>query len=223
MYLLYIILGNFIYFGDYKYFIFDSNSTAIRDLNEAGWAIGGVLVGLGTKIGNGCTSGHGVCGIPRFSLRSIIAVLTFMSVGIFMSTIKYYYPYFNSGNDWGDTYYNAFRIIADVSICLIFAVYILVFVLVYRRNSAKEEKLDPLVSFASGVLFGLGLTFSGMLRRTKISAFLTLNSDWDPSLMFVMAAAIAINVPAFYWILKKNKFPVLAYRFEVPSNTNIDW
>tara|TARA_B100001964_G_C13720011_1_gene374191 strand:- start:56 stop:493 length:438 start_codon:yes stop_codon:yes gene_type:complete len=40
--------------------------------------IGGILVGLGTKIGSGCTSGHGICGISRFSYRSILATLTFM-------------------------------------------------------------------------------------------------------------------------------------------------
>ena len=44
--------------------------------------IAGLLVGLGTSIGNGCTSGHGICGISRFSLRSIIATITFMIVGI---------------------------------------------------------------------------------------------------------------------------------------------
>jgi len=44
--------------------------------------LGGLLVGVGTKIGNGCTSGHGICGISRFSLRSIIATLSFMITGI---------------------------------------------------------------------------------------------------------------------------------------------
>ena len=39
---------------------------------------GGLLVGFGTQIGSGCTSGHGVCGIGRFSLRSIAATITFM-------------------------------------------------------------------------------------------------------------------------------------------------
>ena len=44
--------------------------------------IGGLLVGFGTKIGSGCTSGHGVCGISRFSLRSIIATITFIVTGV---------------------------------------------------------------------------------------------------------------------------------------------
>ena len=44
--------------------------------------IGGTLVGFGTRLSDGCTSGHGISGISRFSLRSIIATITFMIVGI---------------------------------------------------------------------------------------------------------------------------------------------
>ena len=43
--------------------------------------IGGLLVGIGTQIGMGCTSGHGVCGISRFSVRSIIATISFIFSG----------------------------------------------------------------------------------------------------------------------------------------------
>ena len=44
--------------------------------------IAGVMVGFGTKLSSGCTSGHGISGISRFSLRSIIATITFMLVGM---------------------------------------------------------------------------------------------------------------------------------------------
>jgi len=44
-------------------------------------AIAGVLVGLGTRYGSGCTSGHGICGLSRLSPRSMIATLTFMFAG----------------------------------------------------------------------------------------------------------------------------------------------
>ena len=45
--------------------------------------VGGLLVGLGTKIGRGCTSGHGICGISRFSMRSIVATIIFMIFAMF--------------------------------------------------------------------------------------------------------------------------------------------
>ena len=44
--------------------------------------LAGLLVGFGTRMGNGCTSGHGVCGLGRLSLRSLYAVLAFMSTAI---------------------------------------------------------------------------------------------------------------------------------------------
>jgi hypothetical protein len=43
---------------------------------------GGLLVGIGTRVSGGCTSGHGICGIGRFSLRSIVATITFVLTGI---------------------------------------------------------------------------------------------------------------------------------------------
>ena len=50
--------------------------------------VGGILVGFGTKLSSGCTSGHGISGISRFSLRSIIATITFMITGILTVLIK---------------------------------------------------------------------------------------------------------------------------------------
>ena len=44
--------------------------------------IAGILVGIGTRVGSGCTSGHGVCGIGRRSVRSIVASCTFMATGV---------------------------------------------------------------------------------------------------------------------------------------------
>lgn len=51
---------------------------------DAGWAtlvIAGLLVGVGTRFGSGCTSGHGVCGLSRLSPRSLVATLAFMGAG----------------------------------------------------------------------------------------------------------------------------------------------
>ncbi|MEE2671985.1 MAG: YeeE/YedE thiosulfate transporter family protein [Bdellovibrionota bacterium] len=45
-------------------------------------ALAGFLVGYGTRLGSGCTSGHGVCGLPRLSIRSFVATMTFMTSGI---------------------------------------------------------------------------------------------------------------------------------------------
>ena len=55
-----------------------------------GWvvtAVAGLLVGFGTRLGNGCTSGHGICGIARLSPRSIAATATFMAVAMLVVAI----------------------------------------------------------------------------------------------------------------------------------------
>jgi len=50
--------------------------------------VGGVLVGFGSRLGGGCTSGHGVCGVPRLSVRSIVATVTFMATAIVVVAIS---------------------------------------------------------------------------------------------------------------------------------------
>ncbi len=50
-------------------------------------AAAGLIVGIGTQMGSGCTSGHGVCGLSRFSPRALVATLTFMGVGIVTTTL----------------------------------------------------------------------------------------------------------------------------------------
>ena len=51
-----------------------------RDMN---WAItAGLLVGIGTQLGSGCTSGHGICGLANLSVRSLVATLTFMTAAV---------------------------------------------------------------------------------------------------------------------------------------------
>lgn len=49
--------------------------------------IAGLLVGFGTVMGSGCTSGHGICGLSRFSPRSLISTLTFMGFGVLSATL----------------------------------------------------------------------------------------------------------------------------------------
>ena len=55
-------------------------AAAMPSLQRA--AVAGLLVGFGTRLGGGCTSGHGVCGMSRLSTRSIVATLTFMATGV---------------------------------------------------------------------------------------------------------------------------------------------
>ncbi len=63
--------------------------TEIKLIGNPYWiGTAGLLIGLGTKIGNGCTSGHGVCGLARFSLRSLVGVTIFFSFAIITVAIS---------------------------------------------------------------------------------------------------------------------------------------
>ncbi len=54
---------------------------SVDDIETMRVVVAGVLVGFGTRMGNGCTSGHGINGLPRFSPRSLVAVMAFISFG----------------------------------------------------------------------------------------------------------------------------------------------
>jgi uncharacterized membrane protein YedE/YeeE len=53
--------------------------------------LAGILTGFGTKLANGCTSGHGLCGLARFSIRSLVSVILFLISGFIIATITYYF------------------------------------------------------------------------------------------------------------------------------------
>ena len=72
-----VILGPIIYQTVTKSIIPFTITTSIPAV-----ILGGIFVGVGTKIGSGCTSGHGICGISRFSIRSIVATLVFLTTGV---------------------------------------------------------------------------------------------------------------------------------------------
>ena len=75
--------------GPILYSFFTNNEIKITISNSLILLIiAGLLVGIGTRISGGCTSGHGISGCGRFSLRSIIATITFMIVGILTVLVK---------------------------------------------------------------------------------------------------------------------------------------
>jgi uncharacterized protein len=65
----------------WAYRLFSALPTVQIDAGYVALAVAGLLVGVGTRYGSGCTSGHGVCGLSRLSLRSLAATLTFMGAG----------------------------------------------------------------------------------------------------------------------------------------------
>ncbi len=79
-----------------------------------------------------------------------------------------------------------------------------------------------LASFLCGLVFGFGLLISGMTQPAKVLGFLDIFGRWDPTLAFVMAAALVVSGTGFA-LMRRPRRPVLAARYLWPTRTDIDW
>ncbi len=76
-------------------------------------------------------------------------------------------------------------------------------------------------ALASGIVFGLGLSLSGMLNPVRVQGFLDVFGNWDPSLAFVLGGAVAIAFVGVQ-VMKKMRHPAFDDSFHVPTNRRID-
>lgn len=83
------------------------------------------------------------------------------------------------------------------------------------------DNKNILASLLVGLLFGLGLTISGMVNPEKIIGFLDITGNWDPTLLVVMASALLTTFIGYRLVFKRQK-PVLADAFQIPTKTVID-
>jgi uncharacterized membrane protein YedE/YeeE len=74
--------------GAFIYFILRGSTPLQIKAQGLRLVVAGLLVGLGTRLGSGCTSGHGVCGLARRSKRSLVATAVFMSAGVLIVFIR---------------------------------------------------------------------------------------------------------------------------------------
>lgn len=191
-------------------------------------AIAGVLVGIGTRMGSGCTSGHGICGLPRFSLRSLVAVGTFMTTGAISSFAKRMLdesnvlPVLNADilhlpHDQGHL---GFYIPTIISFCGVYAALALKQGRTEAISSSRAHHVKLIeqgAAFLSALLFGVGLSISGMCNSDRVRGFLDFTGPkgWDPSLMGVMGGGVIFNVISFYLL---RHFNIQAATCEMPKD-----
>lgn len=211
------------------------NDTSVPIPSQLAYILAGLLVGFGTKLGNGCTSGHGVCGLARLSKRSFVAVMTFMTSAIL--TVFLTAPDSFLGN-----YTNVLR--TDVAMPLdsasgakftttIAALSLLSFRL-KRNKCATEDKSKLFAGALVGFLFASGLAISQMVLGSKLFGFLNVASissgQWDPTLTTVLGSAVGISMLAYQFVQGYNlcnhkkalATPLVAPKFCIPTNTTID-
>ena len=78
-----------------------------------------------------------------------------------------------------------------------------------------------LLTLVSGLLFGLGVTISGMVNPMKVLNFMDITGAFDPTLLFVMGAGLAVTVVGYRLVLRRQT-PIFANRFHLPEITAID-
>ncbi|MDP5137870.1 YeeE/YedE family protein [Rheinheimera baltica] len=81
--------------------------------------------------------------------------------------------------------------------------------------------MPVVIALLAGVLMSAGIAYSQMIDPAKVLGFLTLNNHWDPSLMLVMAGALAVYSAGFWLFAGKGK-PLLAEHFHLPTKRELD-
>ncbi len=91
------------------------------------------------------------------------------------------------------------------------------------RNETKQSSIAVnIIALISGSLFATGLVVSGMVNPQKVLNFLDVAGNWDPSLAFVMAGALAVFGIGYAFVVKKQKTPVCNSEFHILTNKVID-
>jgi len=183
----------------------DPSYPAPLDLSALTYTLSGVAVGLGTRIGNGCTSGHGICGLARFSPRSLVAVSTFMAVGILTASLTGLQK--SAGGPWRLAPVSwppniLFAVIGGLVVIVMVGLSAVVAKRAVEGGSPWAQYALGAVHLMLGATFGIGLAVAGMLDQRKIIGFLDLSGArfgaWDPSLAFVMGGGLLVNAIAHY-------------------------
>ena len=81
--------------------------------------------------------------------------------------------------------------------------------------------MKNLSTYLIGLLFGLGISISGMANPAKVLNFFDLAGSWDPSLMFVMGGAQAVAIPGYRLVVRRAS-PLMAPKFSLPAKKDID-
>lgn len=216
--------------SSYVVFLPSANSEMITSVASvtSGWAylLSGLFVGFGTKLGNGCTSGHGICGMARLSMRSVASVLTFMGAAVATTlaisprnqTTGHFFEFLRQGASMDKIPYLMPAVAASMVVLTLYGM------LLHGSYDAASEKeaLKPtpeqvalkkeqaeaakkrLPAAIAGVLASAGLSFSTMVYPEAVRSFLDVariaQGTWNPTLMFVMMGGLLTSFASYQFV-----------------------
>lgn len=166
--------------------------------------ISGLLVGYGTRLSSGCTSGHGLCGLARLSPRSFASVMTFMATGMVTASIAR----LPEVEAILTTTQAPALPIDSILVALVPSAIALGASYVYNHDIREKEADVPhhattvkmhTISLVAATVFGIGLAVSGMCNPEKVRSFLDFSGfrGWDYTLVGVMGGGVLVNAIAF--------------------------
>jgi len=195
--------------------------------------LGALLVGMGSSLGNGCTSGHGISGNARLSIRSIVFTAIFMvsamAACILSGTtgalgLSGGAPYLAPTEQEVQA---GLGLLVGATTALGAAGFVGRMGKKMEWGSAACKVVDVVCEATAGVTFAVALGSSGMVRPTKVAAFLNMIAPTrDFSLMFVLGGALLMATPLIQLILRykdiKALRPCCGGDFQVPKSSKID-
>ncbi|KAL7268681.1 hypothetical protein RUND412_008686 [Rhizina undulata] len=186
--------------------------------------IAGLVVGVGTKLGSGCTSGHMLCGLARLSPRSFVATSTFFLTSVLTTTLLSTAPGCSGLPCYTPTFPSKSTAIHLLALLLVTS--ITSNFLIPRLPSNPFSR--ALVSAYSGTVFGLGLLISQMASPSKTLGFLSLPftpnalQKFDPSLALIIVFGIIPNYFSFSRSKGPESKPLLEEKWLLPTKKDID-
>ncbi|KAJ7063403.1 hypothetical protein C8F01DRAFT_1132881 [Mycena amicta] len=202
--------------------ILDGAGPYIGTVSSFSLVVSGLLVGVGSKLANGCTSGHMLAGISRFSLRSIVATATFFLTGVATAHLAHAdglmgnQPSLNWTLDATGT-----RLLALQAVPLLISS--VVYYISAPRDNSVHAKLRLLASLNTGFQFALALRLSSLTEAKKVITFLLLplHEAFDPSLAFLALGALPPAI-LLYRYARGPERPRLGGDWSVPKNRQVD-
>ena len=167
--------------------------------------VAGALVGFGSALGCGCTSGHGISGNGQLRVRSMVYTCVFMVVGALVVAVtgtldELHVLQATKTLDAVAHSPEAKRVLYGKVLAAGVAVQASLHTLAKREGGGVTDfikRLELVSEHFAGLFFGLGLVISGMTNPAKVAGFLAVTSKaFDPSLVFVMGGALALVVSA---------------------------
>jgi len=204
--------------------------------------LGGLLVGFGSKLSHGCTSGHMISGLSRLSPRSLTATVSFFITGVITATFLYGGKLPAIGEtDWslGD---NGIAFLALESVPLIVSALIYYLApepipadsklpipsnettpLSKDASPRSNSSLRLLAASSAAYAFAIALRLSNLTDPLRVISFLLLPIDkaFDPSLFFLAIGALPLSIALYHFGLRDRK-PRLGGEWGVPQSGKID-